>query len=74
MLIIDIKVLSGSEEVETRKALEKVGLGVQDLVITKETVETIGHMSLNEFNKMMLELQQTFSALKTSGGKSVLNG
>lgn len=74
MLIIDMKVLSGSEEVETRKALEKLGLGIQDLVITKETVETIGHMSLNEFNQVVLELQQTFFALKTPGGKSVLNG
>lgn len=73
MLIIDIKVLSGSEEVETRKALEKAGLGVQDLVITKETVEALGHMNLNEFNQVMSELKQTFLALKTTGGKKVLN-
>lgn len=74
MLIIDIKVLSGSEEVGVKKALEKVGVEVEDLVITKETVETIGRMSLDEFNKMILELQQTFFSLKTPGGKRLSKG
>lgn len=73
MLLIDIQSVEGSDKDNMEKEFKVAGIESTDYALTETTVKTIGHMKLDEFNKMMLELQQTFFLAKTPGGQLVIN-
>lgn len=72
MLFIDIKVLSEVDALSAAKSLKEVGIEVNGSpLLTEETVKTLGDMNLKGFEHMILELQQTFLALKTTSGRDL---
>lgn len=73
MLFIDIKILSDEDITKIKKDLEKLDTGSSGSpLITDNTVETLGKLSLVEFNSMMTELRETFLCLQTPAGQTVL--
>lgn len=68
MMLINIKVF---REDEAPKISEELNDGSP--LVTKDTLETLHNMSVEDFQSLIYELQQTFVALQTAGGKAIMN-